>query len=147
MSRDQHTAQLTGLEIAMQWTKLPPEHLRAALKALEPQLVRDHAYRMALAEIQERNDERSHRLFMTGLLIGCGVAVAMLVAAVIVGMNGHAWLALAFSGPSMLALVGMFVLRRFDTATLRESRRAQPAQPADPLQQGQAPEPGTPLVS
>jgi len=125
----------TGLEIAQQWAQLPPEHLRVALKALEPQLAREHAYRMA-------KERFAHRLLMAGLSMGFGLSLVMLVAAVLVGLQGQSWLAALFSGPSMLTLVGMFVLRKFESP--RGGAREAPL--VAPSSAGQAAEPDAPLV-
>jgi hypothetical protein len=119
-----------GLEIAAEWAKLPAEHLKVALKALEPQLVREHEYRMAMAResnerrerqdlanlrFEEANARRAHRLHMTGMTSGFLITVSMLSGAVMVGTQGQPWLAAMLSGPSVLALATLFVLRRSDT--------------------------------
>lgn len=128
----------TGLDIAMQWADLPAEHLQAALKALEPQLRREHELRMAQQsalqqmqleslrlETRERTARRSHFLLITGLVAGFLLSTGMLVAAVMVGMQGHIGLASMLSGPSVLALASLFVLRRSDAAQTRAVARAQ----------------------
>ncbi|MEU8176471.1 hypothetical protein AB0C14_26670 [Microbispora hainanensis] len=125
----------TGLEFAQQWAQLPPEHLRIALKALEPQLAREHAYRMA-------KERLAHRLLMTGLIMGFGLSLVMLVAAVLVGLQGQSWLAALFSGPSMVTLVGMFVLRKFEFPRGRAIKA--PLEPS--TSSGPAPEPDAPAA-
>jgi hypothetical protein len=128
----------TGLEIAMQWAELPAEHLQVALKALEPQLRREHELRMeqekAVQKLElermrlsskEVQAKRSHALFMAGLVAGFVVTIGMLAGAVVVGVQGHVWLAAMLSGPSVLALAGLFVLRKTDTAQMGAVQRSQ----------------------
>lgn len=128
--------QPSALDLATQWASLPPEHLRIALKALEPQLAREHELRfeqergaertkVALAENAafEAADRRAHIRYLCGLSAGLLISLSMLTAAVIVAINGQSWLAAALSGPSMLALTKIFVLRRSDTEDLRQAGR------------------------
>ncbi|SHI06558.1 hypothetical protein SAMN05444521_3630 [Streptomyces sp. 3214.6] len=130
----------TGLEIAMQWAELPAEHLQVALKALEPQLRREHELRMAQQaalqqleleslrlQTREKSASRSHALLLTGLIAGFLLSAGMLVGAVIVGMEGHVGLSSMLSGPSVLALASLFVLRRSDVTQTRAVARAQAA--------------------
>jgi hypothetical protein len=134
------THQQTSLEIALQWAQLPAEHLEVSLKALEPQLKREHAYRMeqearkqaleverlrleseqkqleAQLDFDENQAKRTHALYMCGLGAGFLVCVGMLVGAVVVGINNQPWLAAMLSGPSVVALVTLFVLRKSDAS-------------------------------
>lgn len=124
-----------GMSIAMQWGKvLDPEKLEIALKALEPQLKRDHQVVMARLEMQraaaerahsaevaaaervaaERREQRRHNRHMAGLVVGAVVAVAMLGAGVYVAQTDRWWLSILLCGPSLLALAKVFVLRRSD---------------------------------
>ncbi|MCT2590867.1 hypothetical protein LHJ74_13265 [Streptomyces sp. N2-109] len=113
----------TSLEIAARWAELPADHLKAALRALEPQLAREHHYRLARLEQQEADARRAHRLGLAGLASGFLIAVSMLTGAVLVGLGGQPWLAAMLSGPSVLALATLFVLRRTDpTQTLAMAR-------------------------
>ncbi|MEU8560556.1 hypothetical protein AB0C45_03610 [Streptomyces cyaneofuscatus] len=125
MSQDSGTSALrpSGLEIAMQWAELPAEHMKIALDALEPQLRREHEartlqlqseYQLALAEVRAREAtaKRAHHLYLTGLVTGFMISVAMLTGAVLVGVNDQPWLAAMLSGPSVIALATLFVLRR-----------------------------------
>jgi hypothetical protein len=134
--QSESAASLGGLDLARAWADVPPEHLEVALKALEPQLVRDQKYRMLRLEIQrelslrhieneESRAKRTHALYLVGLIAGFAISVGMLVGAVIVGSNGQPWLAAMLSGPSVLALATVFVLRRSDTAQSRAVARAQ----------------------
>lgn len=138
------TDRSTGLEIVLQWAQLPPEHLEIALKAIEPELAREHEWRMEQARLkaQDDKDRRLHALYLGGLVAGFLLAAGMLTGAVFVGVRGAPWLAALLSGPSLISLAGLFLLRRVDSAHTRESGRAhrvalsgmaaqQPA-PADP---------------
>ncbi|WP_180686282.1 hypothetical protein [Streptomyces gossypiisoli] len=143
------SSQPSGLEIAMQWAELPAEHLQMALAALEPQLKRDHELRMnqeqrdhelrmeqersmrelrleqARLAAEEATARRAHALYLTGLIAGFVLSIGMLTGAVIVGTNDQPWLAAMLSGPSLLALATLFVLRRNDSATSRSVAQAQ----------------------
>ncbi|WP_143076571.1 hypothetical protein [Streptomyces sp. MUSC 14] len=127
MTSDSSTSQPSGLEIALQWAQLPPEHLEVALKALDPELARQHEWRLEEARLKslEAKDRRVHQLYFVGLIAGFVLAVGMLTAAVIVGVNGSPWLAAMLSGPSVLSLAGLFVLRRVDSDSARQIARAQ----------------------
>lgn len=127
----------SSLEIAMQWAELPAEHLKAALKALEPELARSHAMRMAEQKTAERLElealrlkaaeeaaRRSHTLYFTGLIAGFVLSAGMLVGSVIVGVHGQTALASVLAGPSLIALASLFVLRRTDTSQTRAVERA-----------------------
>ena len=131
--------QPSALDLATQWATLPPEHLRIALKALEPQLAREHELRLEQERSAERTsvaaaesaaaesaDRRAHVRYLSGMVSGLVLSLSMLTGAVIVGTSGQAWLAAALSGPSMLALAKIFVLRRSDPEDLR---RAAPVHP------------------
>ncbi|MFI1176997.1 hypothetical protein [Streptomyces melanogenes] len=138
------TRRSTGLDIVLQWAQLPPEHLEIALKAIEPELAREHEWRMEQARLKSLDDKdrRVHALYLGGLIAGFILAAGMLTGAVLVGMNGAPWLAALLSGPSVISLAGLFLLRRVDSAHARELGRAHrtalsgmPAQqpaPADP---------------
>jgi hypothetical protein len=120
--------------IAMKWgAVLGPEKLEIALKALEPQLKRDHQALMRRLDMQreaaeradaaaaaaperearERQEQRKHNRHMAGLVVGAVVAIAMLGAGVHVAQDAW-WLATLLCGPSLLALAKIFVLRRSD---------------------------------
>jgi hypothetical protein len=68
---------------------------------------------------REAANARSHALLSRGLWAGFIVVVGMLTAAVVVGLQGHEWLAAAFSGPGVIALGSLFVLRKVDTRSTR----------------------------
>ncbi|MFD8544656.1 hypothetical protein [Streptomyces sp. NPDC059649] len=119
----------TGLEIALQWAQLPAEHLKAALDALEPELARQHQLRVIQVQLaaQTERERRAHLLYLGGLVGGFLIVVAMLSAAVIVGINGLPWLSGLLAGPSVLSLAGLFVLRRVDSGAARNAARAHDA--------------------
>lgn len=143
---NQESWQLTGLEIATRWAELPPEHLRAALRMLESQLAREHEYKKAIleAETQQAKNRQTYMLHMTGLYVGVALALAMLAAAVALGINGQPWLATLMTGPSLIALIKIVILRQSNDDDMRAVRQQVSAQvPAPPA----APEPGqSPLV-
>ncbi|WP_225848196.1 hypothetical protein [Streptomyces sp. HPF1205] len=147
--------QPSALDLATQWASLPPEHLRIALKALEPQLAREHELRLeqeraaermnvALAEnaAREGADRRAHIRYLSGLWAGLVISLFMLTGAVVVGTAGQPWLAAALSGPSMLALARIFVLRRSDPEDLREAGRVATGGTTPDTPPGPAPDPG-----
>ncbi|MGW0058360.1 hypothetical protein ACWDTT_00330 [Streptosporangium sandarakinum] len=105
--------QITGLEIALQWADLPAEHLSSALKALDPQLKREHAYRIAQLEHREREgvNQRAHELHRWGLIAGFILAVLMIIGAVVLGAAGQTWLSAALFALTS-SLVALFVLRK-----------------------------------
>ncbi|WP_406290447.1 hypothetical protein [Embleya sp. NBC_00896] len=109
-------ADRSPLDFALQWAQLPPEHLQIALAALEPELARRHDLKRLEAELraQERQNQRSHRLLMSGLWMGLAIVLAMLGCGAYVGLNDHPWLAAMFAGPSVPALATLFVLRQND---------------------------------
>lgn len=124
----------------MQWAELPSEHLQAALKALEPQLRREHEARMEREKVaskielermrlsvEEGQAARSHTLYLLGLIAGFIVTIGMLAGAVIVGINNQPWLAALLAGPSVSILAGLFVLRRNDHNQMKALLAAQRA--------------------
>ncbi|MFI6637383.1 hypothetical protein ACIBI7_51610 [Nonomuraea fuscirosea] len=112
-----------GYEIASMWAKLPSDHLSVALAALEPELKREHAYR--LATLKDAADRRTHVLHMTGLIAGFGIALAMLGAAVWLGINNQPWLAALMAGPSIIAIIKILVLRRSGPDDIKDVGKAQ----------------------
>ncbi|MGW6877116.1 hypothetical protein ACWGF3_13370 [Streptomyces xanthophaeus] len=148
----------TGLAYALQWSQLPAEHLQITLKAIEPELKREHELRMerethkqeleierirlASARSQlafdEQQAKRGHTLYLVGLVAGFLLSTGMLVGAVIVGLNNQPWLSALLAGPSLLALATLFVLRKNDrtlnAGAEQNARRALNAsqQPAPP---------------
>lgn len=139
----------TGLDLALEWSQLPPKHLEIALRALDPQLEREHQFRVLQLQLdlQEKQEARKHVMHMAGIAVGCFVALAMLGAAVALGINAQPWLAAILSGPSILALVKVFVLRRSDPGDMEKLFRAhraalgaipqQPPLPPVPAEPGQ----------
>lgn len=105
-----------ALQIARTWAQLPPKHLEVALKALEPELQREHEHRLQLLRDAQQENQRRHVRYLCGLWAGFSIAVGMLTAAVVVGVNQQLWLAALLTGPSLLALAKLFVIRRADTA-------------------------------
>lgn len=130
-----------GMSIAMQWSRLGTDKLEAALKALEPELRREHKATMTRLEMQredavrqererraelqarERQERRAHIRHLTDLTVGAVVALAMLGAGVYVAADAW-WLATLLCGPSLLALAKIFVLRRSDPDDMKLMTRA-----------------------
>ncbi|MGQ4388881.1 hypothetical protein [Streptomyces sp. SAS_270] len=121
-----------GMQIAMQWRELGAEQLKAALEALEPELGRDHRVLMQRLKMQgdaeqrlheERREQRAHRRQMTEVIVGAVLALAMLGAGVYVAPDSP-WLATLLCGPSLLALIKVFVLRRSDPDDMKHVARA-----------------------
>ncbi|GAA3386352.1 hypothetical protein GCM10017750_68840 [Streptomyces racemochromogenes] len=136
----------------MQWAQLPAEHLQIALKALEPELKRQHEFRMQQdahrqelelermrlesaqqqltqqLEHDEHQAKRSHTLYLVGLFAGFLISGGTLGGAIYVGIHDQPWLASLLAGPTLLALATLFVLRKNDktlnTAADQSNRRA-----------------------
>ncbi|GAB2814192.1 hypothetical protein GCM10022221_10030 [Actinocorallia aurea] len=69
--------------------------------------------------------KRTHTLFVSGLAAGFLIVSGMVTAAVVVGLQGHAWLPMSLSGPSVIILAGLFVLRTLDTSQVKLATRLQ----------------------
>ncbi|MEV4453975.1 hypothetical protein [Streptomyces mirabilis] len=146
-----------GMSIAMQWRHLGTDKLEAALKALEPELRRQHKTvlirlgiqreaadrkereRRSELEVREHRKRRAHVRHMADLTVGAVVALAMLGAGVYVAAD--AWCqATLLCGPSLLALMKIFVLRRSDPDDMKvlagaartSTNAAQQARPTPP---------------
>ncbi len=107
----------SALELALRWAELPPKRLKVTLKALEPELARQHELRLEQARLaaKDEQDRRDHKLYVGGLIAGFVLAASMITGAVIAGLGGLSWLAAVLSGPSIVPLVCVFVLRRSDS--------------------------------
>lgn len=134
-----------GLSIAMKWgVALGPEKLEIALKALEPQLKRDHQALMhriasereaaeradaaasaaaerassaAEAEAARRARENRDKRAHSRHMVGLTVGAVIAIAMLGAGVyvvKDAWWLAALLCGPSLLALAKIFVLRRSD---------------------------------
>ncbi|MFJ5155004.1 hypothetical protein ACIQCF_26120 [Streptomyces sp. NPDC088353] len=110
------------MQVALQWKELDADHLAAAMSAMEPSLRREHRERMARLEMrheaarwehEDRQQQRRYRRRVAELVVGAVVAVAMLGSGVYVAPESW-WLSTLLCGPSLLALVKIFVLRRSD---------------------------------
>ncbi|WP_431042641.1 hypothetical protein ACQUSR_12445 [Streptomyces sp. P1-3] len=150
-----------GMEVAMKWGAAlgGPEQLKVAFEALEPQLNREHQIRLRQLELQreaskrsaanaaraaereahEAREQRQHTFRLASLYAGVIVSVAMLGAGVYVAKDVW-WLATLLCGPSLIALVRIFVLRRSDADDMRaitgsarnSTNAAAQAQPPNP---------------
>lgn len=134
----------TAWEILTRWQRDAPAELETLLKAAEPVLVREHEFRMEQARVEvaeakaaraqrlaearlaeaRDNAMRTHRLYAWGLGLGFALACTMLVGAVLMAQAGYPWLAVILVGPSLSALVAVFVLRRIDAGATRQTARA-----------------------
>jgi hypothetical protein len=82
--------------------------------------------------VREAADARSHALFAWGLAAGFVVVLGMITASVVVGLQGHVWLSASLSGPGVVVMASLFVLRRLDSRHLRDAQAPQlPAPPSD----------------
>lgn len=134
-----------GLEIAAKWGEnIGADKLELALKALEPQLGREHEVRMrkmdlqqeaAVREAEEAERVRRYRYRMSGLIAGVCLSIALLTAGVLVARD-QPWLATLLCGPSLLALVRIFVIQRSENgdteAVFRSAREAANASSQSP---------------
>ncbi len=114
-----------ALQIAQTWAQVPPEHLEAALKALEPELQREHEHRMTNLRLAEQDARWHHVQYLCGLWAGFTIAVGMLTGSMIVGVNGQFWLAALLTGPSLFALAKLFVVRRAGDSAEKQITQAQ----------------------
>ncbi len=113
----------SGLKLALRWPQLPPEQLEVILKAIlqksESESAREHELRLEQARLaaQNEHDRRTHTLYLGGLIAGFILAAGMITSAVIAGVHGLPWLAAVLSGPSLISLTRVFVLRRIETSS------------------------------
>ncbi|MGW9424017.1 hypothetical protein ACWGSU_22005 [Streptomyces koyangensis] len=130
----------SGMMIAREWGMSigGADGLKVALKALEPQLAREHAVHELVAQQAERRAEREaeqerhaaelaerralaeaqQRLMFVRLIVGAVLALAMLGAGIFVVRDAW-WLAALLCGPSLIALGKLFVLGRSDSDDMR----------------------------
>jgi len=69
-------------------------------------------------------------LYLAGVGTGFLVSMTMLTGAIIVGVHDQPWLAAALSGPSVIALTTLSVLRRSDAVATRAAARWMPPDPS-----------------
>ncbi|WP_411576710.1 hypothetical protein [Streptomyces mutabilis] len=115
-----------AMHVARQWKDVDAAHLEVALSAMEPSLKREHRERMMRMTMMkeseerhyaERQEKRRHTQYLVNLIVGGVVALAMLAGGVLVAPQ-HWWLSTLMCGPSLLALVKIFVLRRSDASDM-----------------------------
>jgi hypothetical protein len=106
----------------MQWKDVDPAVFQTALASLEPSLRREHRERVMRMEMQqqekaaealERQRARRDRHRMVQLVCGTVLALGMLGGGIYVAPHSW-WLSLLLCGPSLLALLKVFVLDRSD---------------------------------
>jgi hypothetical protein len=66
--------------------------------------------------LDEQRDARAHSLKKLGLWTGFVLSSGMLCSSVFVGIKGQTPLAIVMCGPSLVALAGIFVIQRHDSA-------------------------------
>ncbi|WP_051909014.1 hypothetical protein [Streptomyces sp. NRRL F-5635] len=115
-----------AMHVARQWKDVDAAHLQVALAAMEPSLKREHRERMMRMTMMketeerqyaERQEKRQHTQYLVNLIVGGVVALAMLAGGVLVAPH-YWWLSTLMCGPSLLALVKIFVLRRSDASDM-----------------------------
>ncbi|MDT0405923.1 MULTISPECIES: hypothetical protein [Streptomyces] len=106
-----------ALSYAKEWARLPPQHLRVALKTLEPVMMRRHE----LAVMREQN---RHRLWMAGLLAGGVTSLGSIGGAILFGLLHDPLMAGVMLSPSVFAVTKMFVLRKSEKSDMRAARSA-----------------------
>jgi len=103
--------QPSAFEIANQWAQYPPAHLTAAIKALEPQLRREHELRQEELRQIALKEHHSYLLYLIGMGAGFAIAIASLTGAIILGRHNPT-LAGILVGPGLASAISTFVLRR-----------------------------------
>jgi len=116
-----------AVQIARMWARVPAEHLEIALKALEPELQREHERQLEALQQEQETRRQHHFRYLCSLWAGFAIAIGMLTGAVIVGVNEQPWLATLLTGPSLIALAKIFVLHRSDPTDIQQHQT--PAEP------------------
>ncbi|MFC1408722.1 hypothetical protein ACEZCY_05425 [Streptacidiphilus sp. N1-12] len=101
-----------ALQIARDWSTVPAATLKAFTAALEPQLAREH-------ELLMLDKKFNQQRYFAGLFSGLIVALVSLGGAIYFGSGGDWWGTAILSGPSLIALAKIFVLRRSDPADIQ----------------------------
>ncbi|MDG4858758.1 hypothetical protein P8605_11445 [Streptomyces sp. T-3] len=113
-----------------EWGELPPEHLLIAIEAREREQQRqaeateraeDRRHAVAMAELDHRKEEseRAWRHETLRLRAGIGTTVASIGGALFFGYHQDHLMAGLMLGPSLLAVIKMFVLKRSDPVDAR----------------------------
>ncbi|MDU0293817.1 hypothetical protein [Saccharothrix longispora] len=115
---------LDSLEVIQRWSEVSPEHLKSAIKALDSELSRAHELRMVKEQHQEAKARREHTLYMTSMLVGSLVIIALLSGAVLLATRGQVLLPTIFTTLSV-TMATVFVLRKHDPQQMRAVIKAQ----------------------
>lgn len=115
---------LDALEVIQRWSEVSPEHLKTVIKTLDAELSRAHELRMAREQHQDAKARREHTLYMTSMLLGAFVIIALLSGAVLLGMRGQVALPATFTTLSV-TVATVFVLRKHDPRQMRAVVTAQ----------------------
>lgn len=110
--RDVQTPEAMALSYAKEWAQLPPQHLRVALKTLEPTMQRQHD----LLVIQAR---QRYILDLVGLISGFIVSLASVGSAFFFGLSNNYVMAGVMLSPSVFAITKILILRRSDKRDMR----------------------------
>ncbi|MFE7072654.1 hypothetical protein ACFU96_21485 [Streptomyces sp. NPDC057620] len=113
------------------WKDLPPAHLKLALQFWNDRVTADHELRM----VQEKN---RNRLDVMGLIAAFVVSGACVGSAIYFGVMRDYWMAGIMLGPSVFAIMKLFITRKAGKVDLKASGASlgvvsQPGGPA-PLQ-------------
>ncbi|MFI2301028.1 hypothetical protein ACH5AL_19560 [Actinacidiphila glaucinigra] len=116
---------------ALSASSLEPEGFETVLRALDPQLKREHLLRIRQLDLElarlewesrESESRRNHVFRMGGLIAGVAISMGALASGVIVAPD-QPWLAASLCGPSLIALVKIFVLRHSTSSDMRAVAR------------------------
>jgi hypothetical protein len=102
--------QPSALELASQWTQVPPEYLPAAIKAFEPQLRREHQLRKEELHLLAVRERHSYVLYIMGMVAGLAIALISLLPVILGKLDPI--LAGILAGPGLVSVITIFVLRR-----------------------------------
>ncbi|MEU9899666.1 hypothetical protein ACIBCS_42240 [Streptomyces phaeochromogenes] len=96
------------------WKDLPAAHLKLALQFWNDRVRADHELRM----VQEKN---RNRLDVMGLIAAFAVSVASVGGAIYFGAMRDYWMASIMLGPSLFAIMKLFITRKAGKADLKAS--------------------------
>lgn len=99
------------------WKDLPAAHLKLALQFWNDRLTADHELRM----VQEKN---RNRLDVMGLIAAFVVSAASVGSAIYFGAIHDYWMAVIMLGPSLFAIMKLFITRKAGKSDLKASGSA-----------------------
>ncbi|GAA2567195.1 hypothetical protein GCM10010424_06330 [Streptomyces lienomycini] len=105
------------------WIDLPPAHLKVALGFYGEREKRDHEYRIAKTErdqeIQRLEVLNQHRLDVMGMMAAFVISVASVGSAIYFGARHDYWMAGIMLGPTVFAIMKLFITRKADKSDLK----------------------------